>query len=151
MKDNIKKAFESAEQEIQEREIARLKEIVKDLLRQKNEKEQEKREIEKEISVIKQTLDDFKAGRLDKVKDLIEKDSTARDVLPFQIHIINQPVIQKPWTWQYDIVQNVQPLVGNGTWTTTAASLNCLTTSGTTAANFTTGTYVIGDGKIINL
>lgn len=137
MKDNIKKAFESAEQEIQEKEIARLKEIVKDLLRQKNEKEQEKREIEKEISVIKQTLDDFKAGRLDNVKELIEKDSIARDVLPFQIHIINQPVFQKPWTWHYEI--NSLPFHGT------------INTTGTTAANFTTGTYVIGDGKIINL
>ena len=137
MKDNIKKAFESAEQEIQEKEIARLKEIVKNLLRQKNEKEQEKREIEKEISVIKQTLDDFKAGRLDNVKELIEKDSIARDVLPFQIHIINQPVFQKPWTWQYEI--SSFPIHGT------------INTTGTTAANFTTGTYVIGDGKIINL
>ena len=35
MKDNIKKAVESAEQEIQEKEIANLKKIVKDLLEKK--------------------------------------------------------------------------------------------------------------------
>ena len=61
MKENIKTAFESAEQEIQEKEIAQLKSIIKNLLQQKVDLEEDKREIEKEISVIKQTIDDFKA------------------------------------------------------------------------------------------
>lgn len=134
MKENIKTAFESAEQEIQEKEIAQLKSIIKDLLQKKVDKEEEKREIEKEISVIKQTIDDFKAGRLDKVKELQEKDSIA-NFLPFRIMIINQPQVIKPWGWDYTI----STPRGNSTW-----SGNCVST-------FTSGTYVLGDGKIINL
>lgn len=151
MKDNIKKAVESAEQEIQEKEIANLKKIVKDLLESKLKKEESKREIEKEISVIKQTIDDFKAGRLDKVKELIEKDDVAKETLPFNIVIINQPVITQPWKWTYRIEPNYSYS------TLTADSCNagyCLTTSigstGTNYATFTSGTYNLS-GKIINL
>ncbi len=138
MKENIKSAIESAEKEIQEREIASLKKIVKDLLESKVLKEEKKREIEKEISIIKQTIDDFKAGRLDKVKELIEKDGIAKEILPFNVKITNQPILTKPWIWDYQITPT--------TVTTYAVSNG----SGTNYATFTSGTYSIG-GKIINL
>lgn len=172
MKENIKKAVDLAEQEIQEKEIAQLKGIIKNLLQNKVNKEEEKREIEKEISVIKQTIDDFKAGRLDKVKDLIEKDKIAKDILPFKIVIINQPVITQPWNWTYQ----VQPIyIGNtltsyggqtvlcgagatttGYITTTASAtgagiVSCSGFAGTTASNFTSGTYLLDGGRTINL
>lgn len=153
MKENIKTAIELAEQEVQEKEIASLKKIVKDLLESKLKKEEKKREIEKEISIIKQTIDDFKAGRLDKVKELIEKDSVAKETLPFKILIINQPVITQPWKWTYKI----EPNYSYSTSSLTADSCNAgyyLTTStgstGTNYATFTSGTYKLS-GKIINL
>ncbi len=124
MQKEIKKAVESAEQEIQEKEIANLKSIIKSLLEKKVEKEKDKREIEKEISVIKQTIDDFKAGRLDKIKELQEKDNCARQILPFKIIIINQPVITQPWGWNYQVVPNY-PIVTTGYCQTN--SLACIT------------------------
>jgi hypothetical protein len=138
MKENIKMAMNLAEQEVQEKEIAQLKGIIKDLLQKKVDKEEEKREIEKEISVIKQTIDDFKAGRLDRVKELIEKDNVAKDVLPFKVVIIKQPVITRPWDWVY----NIQPI-----------GLNHFSSGfpGHVSANFTGGTYSLNGGKIINL
>lgn len=156
MKENLKTAIESAEQEIQEKEIAKLKGIVKNLLEKKATLEEEKREIEKEISVIKQTIDDFKSGRLDKVKELIEKDSVAKELLPFKIIIINQPVINQPWKWLYQITPTTP------TWyTTTASASTNLISDGYTTANycnvgtdfgtFTTGTYSLNNGRIINL
>jgi hypothetical protein len=179
MDKNIKKAFELAEQEVQEKEIANLKRVVKDLLEKKAKAEEEKREIEKEISVIKQTIDDFKAGRLDKVKELIEKDGVAKDILPFKIIIINQTIINQPWKWIYQILPSYTPsyygtsITANGSngmtyttcgtqnllggaataYTVTSASADCsndLGWSGSNFATFTGGTYDI-NGKIINL
>ena len=133
MDKNIKKAFELAEQEVQEKEIANLKKVVKDLLEKKAKAEEDKREIEKEISVIKQTIDDFKAGRLDKVKELIEKDSIAKDILPFKIIIINQTVINQPWKWIYQVLPTYAPIYHDyGTITTTAGNNGTVyTTCGT--------------------
>lgn len=179
MDKNIKKAFELAEQEVQEKEIANLKGVVKDLLEKKAKAEEDKREIEKEISVIKQTIDDFKAGRLDKVKELIEKDSVAKDLLPFKIIIINQTVINQPWKWIYQVLPSytfpnygtITTTGGNGTvyttcgtqdllggaistaYTVQSASATCsndLGWSGSNFATFTGGTYDI-NGRIINL
>lgn len=161
MKDQIKKAVESAEQEIQEREISHLKNIIKDLLEKKSEKEKEKRAIEAEISVIKQTIDDFKAGRLDKVKELQEKDPLAYHLLPFKIVIVNQPVISQPWYWTYSI----QPTATTSCTTTTTSTASLTNYGNTTVtqyscsagatgnsiATFTSGTYALGDGRIINL
>lgn len=166
MKENIKTAIESAEQEIQEKEIEKLKGIVKDLLIKKANKEGEKREIEKEISVIKQTIDDFKAGRLDKVKELIEKDSVARQILPFQVIIINQTIYNQPWRWEYRVEPTISSLP-TVTWNpynrlTAGGSggiqlADCPATytigggvTGNCYATFTSGSYDIGD-RIINL
>lgn len=165
MKDNIKKAVESAEQEIQEKEIEKLKGIVKELLIKKASKEEEKRDIEKEISVIKQTIDDFKAGRLDKVKELIEKDSVARQVLPFQVIIINQTIYNQPWRWEYRVEPiSLSPTAswspssgliagGSGVMSLTNYTGSYNTGTGLTGncyATFTSGSYDIGD-RIINL
>lgn len=159
MKENIKKAMDLAEQEVQEKEIAQLKSIIKDLLQKKVKREEDKREIEKEISVIKQTIDDFKAGRLDKVKELIEKDRVAGELLPFKIIIINQPVYTQPWNWMYQVV----PINTYPTYTTTTANAlvtyggagattltSCSAASGNNYATFTGGTYDVS-GKIINI
>lgn len=151
MQKEIKKAVESAEQEIQEKEIANLKSIIKDLLEKKVSKEKDKREIEKEISVIKQTIDDFKAGRLDKIKELQEKDKCAKSVLPFKIIIINQPVITQPWGWHYQVVPNYSStltvssssLIGSGTTTINASAF-----SGNNYATFTSGAYSLGNGSV---
>lgn len=144
MKENIKKAVDLAEQEVQEKEIAKLKGIIKDLLQKKVDKEDEKREIEKEISVIKQTIDDFKAGRLDKIKELIENDSRAKEILPFKVYIVNQPIITKPWDWKYRI-ETPQWTVNSGN---NLVSLSC---SGTVATNFSSGTYQLLNNKVINI
>ena len=159
MTQEIKKAIESAEQEIQEKEIANLKSIIKSLLEKKVDKEKDKREIEKEISVIKQTIDDFKAGRLDKIKELQEKDSVAQSLLPFKIIIINQPVITQPWGWHYQVqpiipYQLTQGYLGT-VYSGNNSMMNCAASSGLAGSNyatFTSGAYnVSGASGIINL
>ena len=177
MTDHIKKAFESAEQEIQDKEVSRLKGIIKNLLQKKKDKEDEKRELDEEISTIKNDIEDFKKGRLDKIKERHDKDPKADKASPINITIINDNsrtvYPSQPWRWNYEIAWNQYPFnnniaycgIGNTTMTTagnnalyltstagTTNMTNCAYTavSGSTAANFTSGTYEI-NGKIINL
>lgn len=165
MEKNVKKAFELAQEEVQEKEIVNLKNIIKDLLQKKVNKEKEKNEIEKDIKIIKQTIDDFKAGRLDKIKELIEKDDRAKDLVNINITIINNNSYPlKPWLWLY----SVQPMytinrytsisegIGectNAFYTSSLSAGHCGggTVSGQTCANFASGTYNLTGGQVINL
>ena len=105
MNSAIKKATELAENELQENEIQHFKKIIKDLLQKKKDKEKEKTELDEEIKIIKQDIDDFKAGRLDKIKERHDKNPVADRVAPIQITIINDnsrtiyPL--QPWRWNY--------------------------------------------------
>ena len=77
MKDQIKKAFDLAENEVEEKQIEYLKNIIKSLLQKKKDKEKERDELDEDIKLIKQDIDDFKAGRLDKVKERHEVNERA--------------------------------------------------------------------------
>jgi hypothetical protein len=154
----LKKAFESAEQEIQDKEIASFKEIVLRLLEKKKELDEEKSELEKEIKVVRQTIDDFKEGRLDKVKEMLEKNEEAKKILPLQIVIIQNdnwilnPL--KPWNWNYQLTW--QPRYdGLVTYSNDGMSnvFPCMSANliGTTASNFTSGTYNLSNGNSISL
>lgn len=163
MKESIKKAFESAEQETQEKEIANLKKIILNLLNSKKEKETAKDKLDKEIRLIKQSIDDFKAGRLDKVKELIEKNEDAKQVVPLIINIINNNNYPtKPWLWNYNvewiyfpyqynqsISNNYSMLPCNGATSTSNVIYTC--GPGNTLATFTSGTYNLDNGQTINL
>jgi len=170
MKDIIKKAVDLAENEIQEKQIENFKNIIKNLLQKKTDLEKEKDDLEKDIKIIKQDIDDFKAGRLDKIKERHDIDERAEKVAPVHITIINQnnhPT--QPWRWNYDVVWS--PYYNNtltaGGWTSTTTGTAILTSSSNTAylgtcgtnmtgagnafATFTSGTYELPSGDIINL
>lgn len=130
-----KKATELAENELQEREIKHLKNIIQSLLQKKLDKEKEREKLDEEIKLIKQDIDDFKSGRLDKIKERHDLDPRANDIHPIQIRIISQTVPIRPWCWQYAI--------GNGT-----------VVSGTTSATYSSGSYAVlssNGTSIINL
>lgn len=85
----MKKAFDLAQNEVEEKEIAHLKGIIKNLLEEKKRLETNRDEIEEKIKVIKQDIDDFKSGRLDKVKERHDTNPYANVVAPIHITIIN--------------------------------------------------------------
>lgn len=173
MEKDVKKAFELAKQEVQEKSIENFKNIIKRLLENLKEKQDKKNELEDDIKLIREDIEDFKKGRLDKIKERHDKDDKANQVSPINITIINDNsrIIYptQPWKWNYDIVWCNQPNYWNGTittggynnltyTTTTANSLvnycgssNTMTLSGTTAMNFTAGTYELTDGTIKNI
>lgn len=160
----MKKAFELAQQEVQEKEVSHLKEIVQKLLQQKKDKENEKEELNQEIRAIKKTIDDFKEGRLDKVKELIEKDTTAKRVVPLQITIINnQNRPSQPWKWIYGVewvypqqpyrfpINSVLTTTGDNILGNASNTVYYCNASGSNIATFTQGTYELDNGKTINL
>jgi len=170
---NVTKAFEAAEQELQEKDVQHLKGIIKNLLQSKKDKEKERDEIDAEIKVIKQDIDDFKAGRLDKIKERHDINPEADKSSPINIVIINDNSRRvyptQPWRWNYE-VQWV-PAWGTSTITTTSGTnggggsgglmyyagtgstnaINTVYCSGTTAATFTSGTYQLGNNGSVTL
>ena len=167
MEKDAKKAFELAQQEVQEKSIENLKNIIKRLLEKLKDKQDKKNDLEEEIKLIKDDIEDFKKGRLDKIKERHDKDDRANDVSPIHITIINDNYRTiypaQPWRWNYDVVWNYYPnygtytntsLCGSGSGLSTLAyysgsnNLNTQATnavycavSGSTAMNFTSGTY----------
>jgi hypothetical protein len=159
MKDEIKKATQLAENELQEKKIEHLKNIIKSLLQKRKEKEKVKNELEEEIKLIKQDIDDFKSGRLDKVKERHEVNEKADKIFPINITIINDNSRKiyplHPWRWNYEVVWNYQP-----TYTSNYTSNSLVDFSGsssiilcgTSTATYTSGTYTLSGGSnIINL
>lgn len=160
MEKQTKKAYDLAQNEVEEKQIENLKNIIKNLLQKKYDKEKEKDEIEEEIKLIKQDIDDFKSGRLDKIKERHEVNPNANEIAPIRIVIINDHRrIQypfKPFLWNYE-AQWIYPswsssngsglTVSGGTSTTYATVTG---TSGSNYATFTGGAYEVGN-KIINL
>lgn len=172
MEKDAKKAFELAQQEVQEKSIENLKNIIKRLLEKLKDKQDKKNELEDEIKLIREDIEDFKKGRLDKIKERHDKDNRANKVSPINITIINDnsriTYPTQPWRWNYDVVwqypssggytitstgNNLLAYGGSGTFTNAVyCSAGCSTTlSGNTAMNFTAGTYELTDGTIKNI
>lgn len=166
MTNKYKEAFQSAEQEIEEKSITQLKQTIKQILQKKKDIEEERDELDEEIKLLKQDIDDFKAGRLDKVKERHENDDRCDKVFPITINIIKQEIVTKPWTWTYEVFPRV--LYGNATYTslgantcnaigamvtTTSSAIggtNTMYLTGNTAQAFTSGSYNLNSG-IVNL
>ena len=169
MKDIIDKATRAAEQELEDKEVEHLKNTIKNLLQRKKAKEKERDEIEREISLIKQDIEDFKKGRLDKIQERHEKDPSAAKASPIHITIINDNsrtvYPTQPWRWNYQVTWGMPTVsISNGLNTamlqaggnqlmalsSTANAVYTYNCSGSTSSTFTAGTYNVG-GQIIHL
>lgn len=179
MSELTKKAFADAEKELQEKEVNHLKGIITQLLTSQKKAEQQKVEVDKKIKTIKTAIEDFKHGRLDKVKEMLETDPKAKDAVPLQITIIQNEIYRQypaqPWRWYYAVdwfpqnqvyISTSSGLNAISTTTTTASAgtpgigwqstggtvlANAVNLCGFTASNFTGGTYNLGDNGIVNL
>ena len=180
MKDLIKKGVQLAEDEIQEKQISEVKNIVKKYLTEINDLEKEKKEIDEELSILKKDLNDIKSGRLDKIEERQKLDPRAKEISLIVLQPVNIfPVT--PWksTYEVRLINSYTPpainyygaasttglqLAGvnagytNAVYTATSNSdvltLNGTSMqtcmSGTNFQNFAGGSYDIG-GNIINL
>ena len=145
----VSESIEKSEQEKQEAEIKKIKDIVSRILTKIDDLKTKKIDLEKEIRVLQDDLDDLKAGRLDKIKERQDKDPEHNGytlIIIKEIEKEYQPLY--PWRspWQIEIKPEA-------TWKEdyyTTTNNGFLITSGTTCQNFCCGSYDI-NGKIINL
>ena len=143
----LKQAFQDANKDLENNKLAHYKQIIKNLLEKKISLEKEGDEIGEKIRIIKNDIDDFKDGRLDKVEERHRINKEADKVAPIKITIINnnQKTIfpTQPWKWDYNVIWDINPNF--------YPNINNYNYCGTTYANFTTGTYSLTGGGIINL
>jgi len=141
--EQIKKATELAENEFNNKKNEKINSLVKKIVQEALERievlEQEMNELNEEKKQLKMTIDDLKAGRMDLLKERLEKDKTANTVIPTVIHITEiirektpyRNPWQEPWTVWY----------GGTTYNGTSGDFK----------HATFGTYCLSNGKIINL
>lgn len=159
-KELIKKAFDAAEKEHQEKEIQKIKKIVQIMLEKIQSKSEQKEKLDEEIRLLKKDLDDLKAGRLDKIKERQDVDEKARDISIIIIKEIKEEYIPyRPWYSPWTVTLKYPSWYTNGNTQTSTGTGNMyycnssdcsLTATGNTISNFVGGSYNI-NGKIINL
>ena len=140
----VSNAIKELEKEKQEKEIAKIKDIVRAILEKVEEKEKEVKAKQEELRALKADLDDLKAGRLDKIEERQGKDPVHDKVTIVKICRVEAGYVpMQPWRSWWEINSQTSSSQGeawSGVWTT-----------GTTCQNFTGGTYTLGSGQIINL
>ena len=160
-KKDIKKAYESAENELKEKQISKVKEFVKRTLEKLEILKKDEGEIKEKIRVLKLDLDDLKEGRLDRIEERQKKDKNSEKVSVARIikkEVIEHHYHSSPWYVPYIIEWNIPVITTTPNVYCDATSTNfCLTSSATSsytngitvtnsvAKDSCAGTYLIGD------
>lgn len=138
--ENLKKAFGLAKKELNEEEIKKFKDMIKSTLEKLEDFKKQKEALEKKIKILRMDIDDFKQGRLDRIEERQKKDPLAEEVSVVKVKKKNgsyEVPIKAVWEVTYgDLVYR---------------SYDSCCVSGYFASNFTTGTYALNTGTIINL
>jgi len=162
-----KKAAELAEKELkkeeEDKQIKLIKEVIKQTLNKLEVKKEKKSKLEKEIKILKQDIDNIRAGRLDLIAERQEKDDEAKKTSIIEVvkevhhhHYHDRwyepyrVIIKEPYWTTYTYCGNaITDTVGDYTvysapdWTT---SINC-----SIAKDAFAGTYKLDSGDCITL
>lgn len=149
----------SLREEVKQKQIKKIKDIVTKLLKRKDELNEERDEIDKKLKYIKMDLDDLKDGRLDRIEERQKKDPDAKaNAIVFIIKevIREREVPVSPFYQPYrfifpDNYVSDYPLTYTLSGADSSGSFNgtwCFTSS--TVKNNVTGTYDI-NGHIVHL
>ena len=161
----VKKAVEEAEKDLKDKQIKEVKKIVLETLEKLSNLKDERRttqenvrDIDKKIKILKMDIDDLREGRLDRISERQEKDKEARDTSVVIIIKEKEVVREYPyWQWPYRIIWEkpcypeypIGPtwisVDGSLTWNDSVTAINSSTAKWATA-----GSYAVGD-DIINL
>lgn len=163
MSDSIRKVVEDTEKSFKEKEkseqIKIIKEIVRRTFEKIAEKEKMKKELQKEINILKNDINDLKEGRIDKIEERQNVDEKAKNV---SIIIIKEKIIEtqvSPWYIPY-VIEIKPPIIipcspwpytQTTWWGTNDNQLNSSETwiiDNSTAKNYTGGTYKLSNGEI---
>jgi len=113
--ENSKRLVELAEKELKEnkerKQVELIKEAIKQTLEKIEEKTNAKKELEKEIKILKLDIDNIRAGKLDLIEERQKKDERAKNT---SVIIIEREVVEvpcpyswpKPWYEPYRIYIN---------------------------------------------
>ena len=80
-----KKAFASAQKEVKEEDVKKLKEVIKATLKKLAEKEKDAKALAEEIKILRNDIKDFKEGRLDRIAERQKESAKAKDTSVFKI------------------------------------------------------------------
>ena len=160
-KEVAKKAVQSAEQELEDKQVEKLKDVVKDILQKIRDLDVEIKKLEDDRKILKLDLENLKNGRLDLIEERQKVDKKAKEISVILVekqvpHHFNDPWYQ-PYVIHYvPYYPPVQTFPLNPIYSTSGGQVGGFTTTSvfslnnSTAKNFTSGTYAIGD-NIVNL
>jgi len=158
-----KRLVELAEKELKEKkerkQIKLIKSAIKQTLEKIEDKTNEKKELEKEIKILKQDIDNIRAGRLDLIEERQKKDERAKNTSVIIIErgkTIKNPYpysVPTPWYEPYKIYPNPAYPWRDPVWTiddTTAIPNDDMsyTICNSIARNAVAGTYKLKSGTI---
>lgn len=108
-KEIVKKAFEQAEQDARDKQVAEVKKIVTKTLEKLDAVKKELKAKHEEERLLKMDIDDLKEGRLDRIAERQDKDPEAKKVSVVLI-IKEKEVIREvpsPWYFPYQVIWQI--------------------------------------------
>jgi len=105
--ETIRKGYELAEKDAQEKQVQEVKEIVAKSLEKLEEVKKKIDALRAEEKILKMDLEDLKVGKIDRIVERQEKDPKAKEVSVVVI-IKEREVIREtnPWYWPYRVIWN---------------------------------------------
>jgi len=159
----VKKAFDEASKDIEKEKREKIKKIILETLRRKEEKKERVSQLQKEIKILNKDLEDFKQGRLDLIEERQKVDELARKISVVKVEkVIHEHHYDRPWYQPYWITYtHSDDCAGSATWTSDSSDTtlvngfsetgsSILLSTGTGFHNNFSGSYDI-NGLIINL
>ena len=150
-KDIVKKAFSEAENELKEKQVEEVKQIVKKTLEKLDKLKEKKKDLDEQIKVLKMDIDDLKEGKLDRIVERQEKDPDAKktSVVIIEKVIIKERETPNYWYWPYHIRWNTPFYNDNVVYCDNTADNTLTFSSGTTTTNLscTTSNALTYDGQ----
>lgn len=164
-KELVKRAYNEAQDSLKEKQVEEVKRIVLktlekiESLKSDKEKAQENvKDIDEKIKILKMDIDDLKEGRLDRITERQEKDAKAKETSV--VIIIKETKVEHDypwWFWPYRIEWPGYdwPRIYPVTYTSSGDSFGVTTTCGyvncSSAKWGASGTYQLSDGNTVNL
>jgi hypothetical protein len=158
-KQEAKKAYSEAENELKQKAIDKVKEFVKKTLEKLELLKKDEEVIKEKIRILKLDLDDLKEGRLDRIEERQQKDKEAEEVSVARV--IKKVVVEHhyaPWYVPYVIEWKVPlaPLYPNTIYCSASSCsvsegegyTNGISVTNSIAKAYCAGTYIIGDHTV---
>lgn len=162
-KEIVKKGYEEAEKELQERQVSKIKDIVKATLQKISDidsdidaKKVEIKELEEQKKFLRLDIEDLKEGRLDRIEERQTTDKKAKKtsviIVEKEVHYHHYDRWYEPYKITYipfPIYPTNIPLY-NGIFSSSAVDNSSVTFTAncSTTKNNVIGTYAVGDKTI---